>query len=916
MRKATVDTASGIRKWLRGVIVVALGALLAPVAASAADDEDQQDRPAAVAAAGAGGQRVDAKAVTANVAPKITSAATTTFTIGQTGTFTFTSTGTPVPTISLSNAQLPSGITFTNNRNGTGTLSGKSSSTSARTYTFTVRASNGVSPSASQSFTLVINGVPKFTSAASTACAVGVACSFKVTAIGYPLPSISRSGATLPAGMKYVYNGSGVGTLSGTPAGGTKGQYALVFTASNSSGTSAKQNFTLTVNSYLAFTSPATKTCVVGLVCTFNVTASGNPLPSIARSGGTLPSGMTFVGHANGTGTLSGTPLAGTGGARALAFTAHNGIEPDAVQSFALIVDDAPAITSHAGITCAVSVACAIDIRTTGYPAPALGVSGVALPIDVTFVDHGDGTGNLSGIPQPGTGGSYALVFTATNGVGAAAVQNFALAVNETLTITSAELTDCVVGTPCTFAFNADGAPLPALHLTGAALPAALIFTDNHDSTGALSGTPAAGTAGVYNLILTATNGVESDAVQGFVLTVNQAPAITSAAATTCVVGALCTFTVTTTGFPAPDITHTGDAMPAGLTYFDNGNGSALISGTAGSASAGVFHYTFTASNAIGTDALQSFTLTVSNLNRPTSALGVAALAGSAQATVSFLPPTSDGGVAISGYTATCTPDVGAPAAASGPSSPITVPNMTNGVTYTCTVHATNSNGAGPESAPSNPVTPAAVPAPVNLTVTLNGSGTGTVASQPDGIACPGTCAHSYSGGTGVVLTASATGGSVFTGWEGGGCTGAASTCEVAMTAPATAVTATFAPPGSSVTLDVDLSAPGTPYDAMTDGLLVLRYMFGLSGNALVGGALGGTATRQTSADIVAYLNDIRSALDADGNGVVDALTDGVLILRHLLGLTGTALTQGAVGSGAKRLTAGDIEAYLLTLKP
>ncbi|MEO7762609.1 MAG: DUF1566 domain-containing protein [Casimicrobiaceae bacterium] len=41
--------------------------------------------------------------------------------------------------------------------------------------------------------------------------------------------------------------------------------------------------------------------------------------------------------------------------------------------------------------------------------------------------------------------------------------------------------------------------------------------------------------------------------------------------------------------------------------------------------------------------------------------------------------------------------------------------------------------------------------------------------------------------------------------------------------------------------------------------------------------------------------------LDVDGNGVQDALTDGLLIMRALLGLTGTAVTNGAIGAASMR---------------
>lgn len=52
------------------------------------------------------------------------------------------------------------------------------------------------------------------------------------------------------------------------------------------------------------------------------------------------------------------------------------------------------------------------------------------------------------------------------------------------------------------------------------------------------------------------------------------------------------------------------------------------------------------------------------------------------------------------------------------------------------------------------------------------------------------------------------------------------------------------------------------------------------------------------------------ATLDIDGNGQVDALTDGVLTLRYLLGLRGPALVAGATGNCASRDTAA-IEAYL-----
>src|SRR4051794_9275805 len=77
-----------------------------------------------------------------------------------------------------------------------------------------------------------------------------------------------------------------------------------------------------------------------------------------------------------------------------------------------------------------------------------------------------------------------------------------------------------------------------------------------------------------------------------------------------------------------------------------------------------------------------------------------------------------------------------------------------------------------------------------NLTVTKDGTGSGSVASSPAGIACGATCTHAFPDGTVVTLTATESFDSTFTGWSGEGCTGTG-TCVVTVD-QARAVTATF----------------------------------------------------------------------------------------------------------------------------
>lgn len=88
----------------------------------------------------------------------------------------------------------------------------------------------------------------------------------------------------------------------------------------------------------------------------------------------------------------------------------------------------------------------------------------------------------------------------------------------------------------------------------------------------------------------------------------------------------------------------------------------------------------------------------------------------------------------------------------------------------------------------------------VQLGLTLQGAGTGTVVSTPGAISCErtstgqtGTCSASFGMGSMVSLAATPSGSSTFGGW-GGACSGTAGTCQVTLNA-ATTVTATFTAP-------------------------------------------------------------------------------------------------------------------------
>ena len=130
----------------------------------------------------------------------------------------------------------------------------------------------------------------------------------------------------------------------------------------------------------------------------------------------------------------------------------------------------------------------------------------------------------------------------------------------------------------------------------------------------------------------------------------------------------------------------------------------------------------------------------------------------------------------------------------------------------------------------------AAIPPPTHtLTVTLGGGGSGTVTAT--GISCPGTCSHSYTAGSSVVLTALAAAGSSFSGWSGGGCSGTGS-CTVTMSADQ-AVSATFAaipPPTHTLTVTLGGGGSGT---VTRERHLLSRYVLAQLHGGLFGRADG-----------------------------------------------------------------------------
>jgi hypothetical protein len=182
--------------------------------------------------------------------------------------------------------------------------------------------------------------------------------------------------------------------------------------------------------------------------------------------------------------------------------------------------------------------------------------------------------------------------------------------------ITSANKTTFTEGMAGSFPVTASGSPTPLIEKTAGQLPEGVEFNPLTDT---LSGAPTE--EGTFHITFEATNGIGANAVQQFTLTVDAPPAITSTDHATFNDHSLSTFTVTSTGTPAAKVTEWGN-LPEGVTYTE---GTGALAGTGVLSGAptqiGTFQITLTASNGIGADSIQKFTLTVVGLHVTTASL-------------------------------------------------------------------------------------------------------------------------------------------------------------------------------------------------------------------------------------------------------------------------------------------------------
>mgnify|MGYP001338151557 CR=1 FL=1 len=493
-------------------------------------------------------------------------------------------TGYPVPTVEVTD--LPPGVVATA-ADGEIALTGTATATGTYTATFVATNAHGTDV---EELRVEITSPPTLSAPTTLAIPVGVETTLPITVGGYPRPTLEATG--LPAGL--VLDGA-AGTVSGTPT--TPGRYTveLAVTYDGSPTDADPVTMTLDVTAAPTFaTTPVTTTLRRGTAADVAAfTVAGHPTPTATAVG--LPAGLSLaqdgaavrlVGTPSQTGTFDvEVELTSTVGTDSLDWT--------------VVVQEPASISVPATVTVdANEEITPVVVTTSGYPAPA--VTAIGLPDGLEVVTDGSGT-RIIGTPTQD--GAHAVVLTAINGVGMAAISSLLIHVrslpdlgdDRTLTFPADEETSHPLGVT--------GYPTPTLTVSG--LPSWLVLDP---TTGVLTGTPTDADQGADTVLeVTATNAAGTDTVE-ITVVVTAAPSTADDDGTTTVrAGTPVDEALTTVaGYPTPAPTTTG--LPDGLDVTLVGDELRLVGSTT---EAGTHEIEVTLANGSGPDLVVPWTVVV-----------------------------------------------------------------------------------------------------------------------------------------------------------------------------------------------------------------------------------------------------------------------------------------------------------------
>lgn len=527
-----------------------------------------------------------------------------------------------------------------------------------------------------------------------------------------------------PGGATSSTTGALTATVVGLENGTT---YTFTVVASNATGSSESSSPSAPITTYHVPGAPRSVTAVPGngvaqVSWTAPVFNGGTPVISYLVTAS--PGGATARTTGATTATVSGLTI---GSSYTFTVVAENevGVGPDSPASAAVVIPPAAVLpAAPTGVTAIAGVRSA----TVSWTAPAddsgspvVGYTVVASPGGIVGFSTGATTATVSGLSDST---AYTFTVAARNAVGIGVqsapsqavttaglpgppsgvvavrgVSSAALSWTPPATLGGGTLSGYVVtvlpaGTKVTFG------PQPNATVTG--------LGDNTEYTFTVAARTDVGT------------GAES-APSNAITTAGVPGAPTAVVATAGIRTATISWSAPSSDGGTPITAYLVTASPSGLTSLVSGATTVAVTGLADGTS---YSFTVRAINALGTGSASAASTAVSTPAVPSSPVGVTATPMARSAMISWSPPASSGGSAITGYRVTSTPG-GVSATTAGSTTTVLLSGLADDTSYTFSVVALNGVGSGPAAnspliqTPTTPGAPTAVTATARNTSAL-----------------------------------------------------------------------------------------------------------------------------------------------------------------------------------------------------
>ncbi|MBN2829462.1 MAG: tandem-95 repeat protein, partial [Candidatus Cloacimonetes bacterium] len=533
---------------------------------------------------------------------------------------------------------LPSWLTLTDHGNGTATLQGTPDDSDTGLNNVTISLTDGqIAIPVTQTFVInvaAVNDQPFFTVFPSDITInEGALYQFDITTHDNDSALLSITAPVLPAWLTFTNNGNGTAHIEGTPDGNNIGANPVTLGVSDGIAPILEQSYTITVNQFNyspSFVSSPVLTVLQDNLYIYNVvTTDFNTWATLTLTSPLLPAWLAFTDNGDGTGLLTGTPTNAEVGTHPVTLRVSDGVSIPINQQFNIQVvntNDGPVVsTPIPDLTVAEDFVTPIEIDLNQHFFDMDGN-----PLSYSYTSNSDEINvslsvNMLTITSVSDWyGTSSVTVTADDMLNRISVSDtfdvIVTPVNDALIFTTTNDTTAVVGTNYTYhAVVTDADPLDTITfgVTGT-VPAWLTYTPNLDRTVDFAGIPASSDYGVYDFILTATDGTVniSQDIHINVYEDNATPQFTSAPVTQVDQDVVYTYNITATD--ANDwatLIISAPVLPAWLTFADNGNGTALLTGTPTNDEVGVHNVQLSLTDNITAPVLQNFTITVNNIN-------------------------------------------------------------------------------------------------------------------------------------------------------------------------------------------------------------------------------------------------------------------------------------------------------------